>query len=180
MSTHVARHRPAVRRWPAVAAAVYVSLFCLIASTALVWDVARGGAGEDSAVVLLAILLRLVTIAMAIASVYPWGRVVPAWMLLAGLWGAAAVQLAYPIAETVVKGLILTGAMAPIDKGISDMSATGWFNFAAAWAVWGVPGVLFTLAALSYGRRHPVRRRWVVLGVLGGAALLAGLGILIG
>ncbi|GAB3865136.1 hypothetical protein GCM10029963_76740 [Micromonospora andamanensis] len=179
MSTHVARHRPAVRRWPAVAAAVYVSLFCLVASTALVWDVARGGAGEDSAVVLLAILLRLVTIAMAIASVYPWGRVVPAWMLLAGLWGRGGATRVSDRRDRG-QGLILTGAMAPIDKGISDMSATGWFNFAAAWAVWGVPGVLFTLAALSYGRRHPVRRRWVALGVLGGAALLAGLGILIG
>lgn len=50
---------------------------------------------------------------MALASVQGWGRLMPPWLLSAGLWGAAAVQLAYPIAETVVKALILVGAMEP-------------------------------------------------------------------
>src|SRR3954449_4020601 len=101
-------------------------------------------------------------------------------MVLVGLWGAAAVQLVYPVAGTVVKTLILSGVMDPIGKGISNMTAQGWFNFSATWAVWGVPGVLFLLAALSYRARTPVRARWVVLGVAGGVALLGGLGVLIG
>jgi hypothetical protein len=90
------------------------------------------------------------------------------------------VQLSYPLAETVVKALILTGAIEPIGKGISTMSAVGWFNFAGTWLVWGVPGALFLLAARAYGRRVAVARRWVLLGVLGGLGLLLGLGLLIG
>lgn len=129
---------------------------------------------------LLAIALRMVTVFLASASVWTFGSRVPAWMLLTGLWGAAAVQLAYPIAETLVKALILLHLMDPIDKGISNMSAEGWFNFAAAWTIWGVPGVLFALAALSLGRRVTVRTRFVLLGVLGGVAFLFGLGLLIG
>jgi hypothetical protein len=46
--------------------------------------------------------------------------------------------------------------------------------------LWGVLGVQFALAALSYRRRVVVRNRWVVLGVIGGAAFLFGLGALIG
>jgi hypothetical protein len=51
--------------------------------------------------------------------------------LLAGLWGAAAVQLMYPLAETVVKAMVLTGAMTPVHKGISNMNPEGWFNLGA-------------------------------------------------
>jgi hypothetical protein len=90
------------------------------------------------------------------------------------------VQLLYPVAETVVKSLILIGLMEPINKGISNMSAEGWFNFGAMWAVWGVPGALFLLAALAYRARRPARGLWVLLGVAGGAVLLFGLGLLIG
>jgi hypothetical protein len=117
---------------------------------------------------------------MAVAAVARWGRFVPGWLLLAGLSGAAAVQLAYPIAETVVKTLFLTGVMDPIAKGISTMSAEGWFNFGSTWVVWGVPGVLFLVAARAYGRKVAVAKRWVLLGVLGGFGLLFGLGLLIG
>ncbi|MEU8660845.1 hypothetical protein [Actinoplanes philippinensis] len=169
-----------VRRWPAWAAATYIGLFCLITSTAVGWNMALGATWADSGVVILAITLRLLTVALALASVQAWGRRVPSWIVLAGLWGAAAVQLVYPIAETVVKGLILTGLMEPIDKGISNMTPEGWFNFGATWVVWGIPGVLFLLAALSYRARNPVKTRWVVLGILGGAVLLGGLGFVIG
>lgn len=79
-----------------------------------------------------------------------------------------------------MKGLILTGVMHPIDKGISNMSAEGWFNFAATWTIWGIPGVLFLLAALSYRARTAVRARWILLGLVGGTVLLGGLGVLIG
>ena len=70
--------------------------------------------------------------------------------------------------------------MEPIIRGISNMSPDGWFNFGAMWVVFGIPGTLFLLAALSYGARRAVPVRWVLLGILGGAALLAGLGLLIG
>jgi hypothetical protein len=169
-----------VRRWPAWAAAVYIGLFCLITATAVMWNMMHGAPWNDSWVVVLAIALRIVTVVLALASVQQWGRRVPSWIVLTGLWGAAAVQLVYPIAETVVKSLILTGLMQPIDKGISNMTAEGWFNFAATWTIWGIPGVLFLLAALSYRTRNPVKARWILLGLLGGTAFLAGLGTLIG
>jgi hypothetical protein len=169
-----------VRPWPAWAAAAYIGLFCLITAIAVVWNMAHGAFWNDSWVVVLAIALRIVTIMLALASVQRWGRRIPSWIVLAGLWGAAAVQLVYPIAETVVKGLILTGLRQPIDKGISNMTAEGWFNFAATWTIWGIPGVLFVLAALSYRARSTVRAPWIVLGMLGGIAFLAGLGTLIG
>jgi hypothetical protein len=172
--------RSEARWWPALAAATYIGLFCLIAGTAVVWNMAHGTSWSDNDVVILAISLRMLTVALALASVQRWGRHVPSWMILAGLWGAAAVQLVYPVAETVMKSLILTGVMHPIDKGISNMSAEGWFNFAATWTIWGIPGILFLLAALSYRARNPVRARWILLGLIGGTALLGGLGILIG
>ncbi|MEV4133495.1 hypothetical protein AB0J72_15155 [Dactylosporangium sp. NPDC049742] len=74
-----------------------------------------------------------------------------------------------------MKTLILTGLMDPIDKGIS-----GWFNVGAMWLVFGVPGVLFVMAARSFGRRHPVRLGWIAFGLLAGAGLLFGLGLAIG
>ena len=169
-----------LRRWPALAAAAWVGTFCLVAGGAVVRALAGGGSAGEHGVVLLAIGLRLVTVLMALAAVHRWGRLVPGWLLLAGLWGAAAVQLAYPIAETVVKSLILSGLMDPIDKGISNMSAEGWFNFLAAWLVWGVPGVLFTLAAIDHRQRVATGGGAVAFGVVGGVVLLGGLGLLIG
>lgn len=167
-------------RWPAKAVASYVGLFCAVAAAAVLWNVAHGVSVGQQSVVVLAVVLRLVTIGIALASVQRWGDRLPSWSVLAGLWGAAAVQLLYPVAETVVKLLILLGVMDPIDKGISNMTPEGWFNFAATWAIWGVPGALFLLAALSYRSRRPARGWWVGLGVLGGAVMLAGLGVLIG
>lgn len=167
-------------RWPAALAAAWVGTFCLVAGGALVWSRVRGGSTADQEVVVLAIGLRLVTVAVALASVQPWGRRLPGWVVLGGLWGAGAVQLAYPLAETVVKVAILAGLMDPVDKGISDMSAQGWFNFGATWLIWGVPGVLFVLAAVVFGRRVPHARRWALLAVVAGIGFLAGLGLLIG
>ena len=168
------------RRWPALAAAAWVGAFCVVAGAAVLWAVATGGSAGENGVVLLAIGLRVATVLMALAAVQAWGRLIPGWLLLAGLWGAAATQLAYPVAETVVKGLILGGVVDPIDKGISNMSAEGWFNFAGTWLIWGVPGVLFTLAALDHGRTVTARGRSVALGVIGGIVLLVGLGMAIG
>ncbi|WP_433615928.1 hypothetical protein ACQP2P_13165 [Dactylosporangium sp. CA-139114] len=179
-SSATARPKAPYRRWPALAAASYISTFCLVAGVAVLWNVAHGASWGENGVVVLAVSLRMLTVAMALASVQPWGARVPSWILLAGLWGAAAVQLMYPLAETVVKALILTGVMAPVHKGISNMSPEGWFNFGAMWVVFGIPGILFLLAALSYRSRTAVRSRWVLLGILGGVVLLGGLGVLIG
>jgi len=168
------------RRWPALAAAAWAGTFCAVAGGAVLVAIATGGSAGENAVVLLAIGLRVATVVMALAAVQAWGRLVPAWLLLAGLWGAAATQLAYPVAETLVKGLILGGLVDPIDKGISNMSAEGWFNFAGTWLIWGVPGLLFTLAALDHGRQVSARGRSVALGIIGGIVLLGGLGMAIG
>jgi hypothetical protein len=70
--------------------------------------------------------------------------------------------------------------MAPVNKGISNLSAEGWFNFGATWLIWGIPGVLFALAALSYRARRTVNGWWVLFGVVGGGVLLLGLGLVIG
>jgi hypothetical protein len=73
-------------RWPALAVVVYVGLFCVIATAAVLLAVARGSSWADQGVVLLAIGLRLVSIAIALASVQRWGERIPAWVVLAGLW----------------------------------------------------------------------------------------------
>ena len=168
------------RRWPAALAAAWVGTFCVVAGGALVWSRLRGGVAADQEVVVLAIGLRLVTVAIALASIQAWGRRLPDWVVLGGLWGAGAVQIAYPLAETVVKVAILTGLMEPVSKGISNMSATGWFNFGMTWLIWGVPGVLFVVAAVLFGRRVRHARWWAALAVLAGVVLLGGLGLLIG
>jgi hypothetical protein len=170
----------ALTRRSAPAAAAYIAIFCLVAGGGVAWSLAHGTSWSAVGVVLLAISLRLVTIAIALASVQPWGRLLPSWLILAGLWGAAAVQLIYPVAETVVKALILLHVIDPINKGISNMTAQGWFNFGAMWVVFGIPGILFLLSVLSYRARHRVPARWVALGILGGAILLGGLGFIIG
>lgn len=135
---------------------------------------------SDTVVALAATGLRLLTVGFALVSVSRWAIRVPAPALLVALWGAAPTQLAYPAAETVVKLGILAGVIEPFGTGISNMSATGWFNFGAAWLIWDVPGVLFALAAVSYTRRTGARAMWGVLGAVGGIAVLAGLGLLLG
>lgn len=167
-------------RWPAALAAAWVGTFCLVTGGALVWSRVTGGSTADQEVVVLAIALRLVTVAVALAAIQPWGRRLPDWVVLGGLWGAGAVQVAYPLAETVVKLAILAGVMEPLDKGISLMTAEGWFNFGMTWLIWGVPGVLFVIAAVLFGRRVRHARWWAALAVLAGVVMLGGLGLLIG
>ena len=147
------------RRWPALTAATYIGLFCLVAGAAVGGNVASGAPWGENGAVLQAICLHMLTVAIALASVQSWGTRIPSWMLLAGLWGAAAAQLLYPVAEAAAKALILIGLITPSQKGISNMSPEDWFNFAGTWLVWGIPGVLFLVAALSYGSRTFVRRR---------------------
>src|SRR3954464_5685275 len=110
MSMHtvpLAAAKPSSSRWPALAAAWYIGVFCVVAGGGVVWALLRGATLAESGVVLLAVAPRLVTVGIALSAVQAWGRSVPAWMVLAGLWGAAATQLVYPLAESVVKALIL-------------------------------------------------------------------------
>jgi hypothetical protein len=173
--------RPAAS-WHAYWAAGWIGAFCAIVVAATGYNQLMRGVplDEGGQIALVATGLRLLTVAIALASVQAWGRRLPNWLVAAGLWGAAAVQLLYPLAETAVKAAILTGLVEPFGKGISNMSADGWFNFGAAWLIWGVPGALFTAAAVSFARRHRVSSLGTVLGLFGGAAFLGLLGLVIG
>ncbi|GAA1268295.1 hypothetical protein Psi02_10260 [Planotetraspora silvatica] len=172
----------AAASWPAYWAAGWIGAFCAIVLIATGYNQLINGVplDEGGEIALMATGLRLLTVAIALASVQAWGRRLPNWLVATGLWGAAAVQLLYPIAETAVKAAVLTGLVEPFGKGISNMSAEGWFNFGAAWLIWGVPGALFSAAAVSFARRHRVSPLGTVLGLLGGAVFLGLLGLVIG
>lgn len=172
----------AARRWPVYAITAFVGVFCLIVAAAWVGDhVLRGAPVEATGWVIAgATLLRLVTIAIALASVQNWGRRLPQPMVAAGLWGCAAAQLVYPVTETVVKTAVLTGLLDLPATGIGNLTAMGWFNFVAAWLIFGLPGVLFVITARDHHRRYPTPWWWRVGGLLAGAAALFGIGYVIG
>lgn len=171
-----------VRRWPAYTIAVFVGLFCLVVTTAWVADhvVAGNPVGATGWIIAGATVLRVVTVVVALAAVREWGRRVPPPLLVTGLWGCAAAQLVYPVAETFVKALLLLGVLDLPARGIGNMTATGWFNFGAAWVVFGLPGALFVLLARDVGRRDRVSWLWPVAGVGGGVAVLFAIGAVIG
>ncbi|WP_114906635.1 hypothetical protein [Ornithinimicrobium murale] len=169
-------------RWPAGAITVLIGAFVAVVGALWVTDHVLGSEPVDATgwVILAATLLRLATIGVALASIQHWGRQLPAGPLLAALWGCAAAQLIYPVAETMVKALILLGAVELPPVGIGNMTSTGWFNFAAAWLVFGVPGALFVAAARSYQNRTGARWCWAVAGTTGGGLALLTIGLIIG
>jgi hypothetical protein len=169
-------------RWPAQAIAVLVGAFVVVVGALWVIDHVLHGVPVDDTgwVILAATLLRLATIGVALASIQRWGREIPAGPLLAVLWGCAAAQMIYPVAETVVKALILLGAVELPAVGIGNMTSVGWFNFAMAWLVFGVPGALFGAAARSYQNRTGARWRWATAGTIGGGLALLTIGLIIG
>ena len=170
------------RSWPAYWAAGWIGAFCGLVLLVAGYNQLFRGMPLDvgGKIALFATGLRLFTVAIALAAVQSWGRRLPGWLVFAGLCGVAAAQLLYPLAETTVKLAILVGVVQPFGKGISNMSAEGWFNFGAAWLIWGVPGVLFAAAAVSFKRRYAVSALGAALGLLGGAAALLALGFIIG
>jgi hypothetical protein len=93
-----------------------------------------------------------------------WADTLPAPLVTAGLWGAGSAQLLYPVAELVVKPLIIGGVLPETGRGIGNMSGTGWFNFTAAKLVFGVPGALFMLEGFQQQRRSNVVWYWAVVG----------------
>lgn len=169
-------------RWPVYAITVFVGLFVLVVMG--IWVVNHLLEGEPidqtAWIVLGACLLRSLTIVIALASVQPWGNKLPQWVVLGGLSGSASAQLIYPIAEAVGKLLIIAGLLESSGKGLGNMTPTGWFNFAAVWVIFGIPGMLFVKAARNYKNRKSSPITWVWIGgVLGIVALLL-IGVLIG
>lgn len=189
-ATDIARESPrgggaaAIRapRWPVHAITVLVGAFVVVVGGLWVTDHVIQGEPmtSDGWVIIAATILRAVTIGIALSSITRWGARIAPPVVLAGLWGCAAAQLVYPGTEAVLKTLALAGLVDLAPTGLGDMSATGWFNFTVMWLVFGVPGVLFAIAARVYRRRTGVRGWWGVAGVVAGAAFLFGLGAIIG
>ena len=96
------------------------------------------------------------------------------------LAGFASAQLVYPAAEAVVKLVVLVGVVDERSAGVRNMSAGGWFNFAAAALVFGVPGAMFMIQAGQHARRHGLGLGPRVLGAVGGIACLGLIGAVIG
>lgn len=159
-------------RWPAIAIVSGVGLFVLGVGGWWVFDhLIKGSPIDDTAWIILgATILRLGTIGLAVASIYPFKRLLLRQIVLAGLWGSAAAQIVYPLAETIVKLLVLSGLLDLPATGLGNMTPTGWFNFAAVWLVFGIPGILFVLAAISYRNRLRLTDRlwwlWSLLGIV--------------
>lgn len=169
--------------WPAYAVIIGVGLF--VAAVGGIWVfnhlIKNQPIGETAWVVLGASGLRLATVALAIISLKTAKQYVVRCMVYGSLWAVAAAQLIYPLAETVAKLLALAGVLDLPPKGVGDMSAEGWFNFAMAWIIFGIPGLLFGGAALSYGNRNGIRSRPIAaLFVVGGVLALLGIGLVIG
>jgi hypothetical protein len=84
-----------------------------------------------------------------------WADTLPAPLVTAGLWGAGSAQLLYPVAELVVKPLIIGGVLPETGRGIGNMAAK---------LVFGVPGALFMLEGFQQQRRSNVVWYWAVVG----------------
>ena len=172
-----------VSRWPVYAIVGFVGLFCVV--VAVLWIRSHVILGEEidatAWVIAGTTLLRVVTILIALASIQQWGSRLPQSLVAMGLWGCAAAQLVYPLAELAVKLAILAGIAELPSRGVGDMSSIGWFNVSMAWLIFGVPGALFVLAARSHRNRgeRPVGP-WPVIGLVSGVLLLLAIGIAIG
>jgi hypothetical protein len=161
---------------------LFVGLFvALVTGLWLYGHLVQGEPMDQTAWIILgASLIRFLTILVALASIQPWGEKLAPWVILGGLSGSASAQLAYPIAELVVKLIILAGLLEYPAKGVGNMTPTGWFNLAAVWFIFGLPGLLFLQAAQHYRTRQGLSGRWLWLGGLLGIVVLVAIGLLIG
>ena len=80
----------------------------------------------------------------------------PAPAVSLGLWGCAAAQLVYPVAETVTKAIVLAVCVDLRAPGLGKMSAIGRSNFSMVWLVFGIPGVLFAVLGRDHQRAYAV------------------------
>jgi len=168
--------------WPVYAITFFVGLFVLIVFT--MWIISHvfkeESIDQTAWIILGALFLRVFTIVIALASIQKWGQHIPQWAILGGLSGAASAQLIYPIAELMVKLILLTGVFESSPKGLGNMSLTGWFNLSAVWVIFGIPGILFIQAAKNYKQTMALSNRWVWIGSLLGIFALFLIGVLIG
>lgn len=180
-ATNPAPERRFVATWPAAAIGWSVGLFCAAVLGLWLWDHVVTGSPVDETgwIVLAATVLRAGTVVVALASVRGWGRRLPGCLVHVGLWGCASAQLVYPFAESVAKLLVLAGVVTLPPTGIGNLGTDGWFNLAMAWLVFGVPGLLFVLAARSWAARHDSSRVRAVAGLLLGVVALFGIGALV-
>lgn len=169
--------------WPAYSVVVLVGIFCAVVGGLWVFDhlVVGTPIDETASIVALATLLRVGTIVVALGSVQRWGMRLPKHVVGVALWGCAAAQLAYPAAATLIKLLALSGAIAIPDTGVGNLSMQGWVHLGAVLAVFGLPGALFVLAAISHAHRSGLRPLGTpVVGSVAGVAALVLIGVMIG
>ncbi len=112
--------------------------------------------------------LKLLGAVVALATVQPWGRSVPAWLVSVCAWGAAAMLLLYATSGLVTLAAAgeLTGWM--LAGGTFRMPSPAYLGFFA------LPGVLFAVAARHHQRRAGLSPVWAAVGLLGAPLLLGG------
>lgn len=171
-----------VAPWPVYAIVVLVGGFVLIVLAMWISShlLKQEPIDQTAWIIIAALLLRIFTIIIALASIQKWGKHLPSWVVLGGLSGSASAQLIYPIAELTVKLVLLTGLIESSSTGLGNMSLTGWFNLSAVWVIFGIPGILFVLAAKNYKRSTSLSDRWIWIGGLLGIMSLFFIGFLIG
>lgn len=169
-------------RWSAYAIAVWVGGFVVIVTGLLVTNHVIGGQPADAvtAIVVFATALRALTVGFALATVQSWGRRLPPPVLTMALWGSAAAQLFYPVAETIIRTLVAAEVLDLGSSGLADTSLTGWLHSIAVWAVFGIPGALFVHVGLSFQRRRAVGPRWAWTGAILGLLFFLAIGLIIG
>lgn len=170
-----------VTRWPVYAITVGVGGFVVIVSAMWINShlLQQEPIDQTAWIILAALLLRVFTMIIALSSVQKWGQYFPSWAVLGGLSGAGSAQLIYPIAELLVKLVLLTGLLESSPIGLGNMSLTGWFNLSAVWVIFGLPGILIVLAAKNYKRSRSLTNRWIWIGGLLGIITLFFIGLLI-
>ncbi|MGW4154175.1 hypothetical protein ACWEDF_13595 [Micromonospora chersina] len=105
------------------------------------------------------ILMAAVGAAVVMATVRPWGRRVPRWLLLTPLWFGTALLVVRGVPGMVENVLMATGIRRGGFVGAEDIST------AEVWAGLGintyffVGAVLLVVTTASYVRRSPGRRR---------------------
>lgn len=139
-----------------------------------------GGGGYDArfasyatgldAMAVLVLALKLVGAAVAAAAVVPWGGRLPrlTTMLLWGGFGLLGLYSAGNIVLTVgtLSGLLEPSAAWTAAGGVTLHAVLYVLFFLAATAMFGA-------LAVSYRRRHPIRGRWIVAGLVGAPPVLA-------
>ena len=169
-------------RWAVWTITIVVGLFVAVVSVAWIWSHAVRGEPVDAVarIILLATLLRAATLVIAWAPSTSWGRQWPVGPLVGALWGCCTAQVLYPAAELIVKLLVVVGVVPSGSGGVRNMSPGGWFNFAAAALVFGVPGTMFGLLGHRVQKHRGVRTRWAWAGAGGGIVALGLLGAVVG